>query len=151
MKVKNEKMKTIKILDLDDLGAIEFFEHGAFLDSIQGVKFFDNGWGVSIICKCDEVENLNHEKIAIRGIYSTSCGRWEDGTFELAVIQGNLQSSYFVVNEFLQYKDDEYLHNDGIWRFKTVDKVKEIISMIKSLDKITRIPTNDEEIKNDKI
>ena len=138
-------MKTIKILDLDELGAIEFKEHQSFLDSIHGTKFFDNNYGVSIICKCEELEKANEEKIAIKGLYSTSHGSWENQTFELAVIKGNEESSYFIVNEFLEQEDVEYSNNGGMWGFKTIDEVKKIISSIKNLEKIISIPVTGEE------
>jgi hypothetical protein len=128
-------MKTIKILDLDELGTLEFKEHPSFLDSIQAVKFFENGLGVSVICKSKDVMFMNQEKLAIHGNFSTSAGSWEDGTYEIAVLVGDENLSFFEMLKNISDTNEDYEINGGIWQFKRIDQLKEIVSQIKNISK----------------
>lgn len=119
----------IKLLDLDELGVLEFKKHNAFGDSIHAIKLLDNGYGISVICKYDELKNSD----TAFQIF-TSNGSWETETFEIACVLINSNDNCrFLYVDSISEEYPEYEINGGIFNYKNKTELKEIINFISSL------------------
>ena len=130
-------MEIIKILDLDEHGVLEFTKHPQFKDSIRSIKLFDNGFGVSIICKCEDVTHP-YEK-SFMGM--TSGGSWEEQTFEIACVVGDsIADSQFVISDDVCQEYPQYDMNGGVLSYLDKEKVVEFMRVVQSL------PTRKEQV-----
>lgn len=110
------------------LSEIEFNFHPTLKGAVQGIKFFPNGYGVSI------TTNVNG---------SIAKGNWKDRTFELSIlkkideeiIDDETSYNYEVLDEsgvsILENKDpdyDSFKENWGVWinvkEQELIDKIK---------------------------
>lgn len=120
-----------------ELSEIEFKFHPTVRGAVQGVKFFPNGYGVSITTNLDG---------------STARGNWKDKTFEISILKKVAEEvfsddedpdyDYEVIDESslpdLEDKDpdyDSFKSNYGVWididQNELVNKVKIISSLQK--------------------
>jgi hypothetical protein len=120
---------TIKLLDLDEFGVLDFKIHNTFDSSLHAVKLFDNGYGVSVICTCYEIKpkglglNMNFPY-----------GDWEKGTYEVACVVGDDEETcQFIIQENLEEEFEEYSMNGGILGNQRVPQIKQIMHFVKSL------------------
>jgi len=120
-----------------ELSEIEFKFHPTVRGAVQGVKFFPNGYGVSI------TTNLDGNIVR---------GNWKDRTFEISVlrkideevIEEDVSYNYEVLDESsipsLEEKDpdfDSFRENWGIWIDASEDELINKIKIISELiDKI---------------
>lgn len=119
----------IKLLDLDELGILEFKKHNTFNDSIQAIKLFDNGYAGSIICKCYELKNSD----TIFVMFS-SHGSWENQSFEIACVVVPSDGNFtFLYVDSIAEEYPEYEQNYGVLNYKNKTELKEILNFIKSM------------------
>jgi hypothetical protein len=120
-----------------ELSEIEFKFHPTVRGAVQGVKFFPNGYGVSITTNLDG---------------NIARGNWKDRTFEISVlrkideevIEEDVSYNYEVLDESsipsLEEKDpdfDSFRENWGIWIDASEDELINKIKIISELiDKI---------------
>jgi hypothetical protein len=121
-------MQTKQIFNINDFENLDWRDHNFFENAIAAQVFFDNGYGASIITQ------TNGEKA--KGFiesFRSAYGSHEDGTYEVAVIKGNKESSGFHQLENIEDIDfnendvEEYIGSGGIWAnmdlMKTIEKI----------------------------
>lgn len=121
-------MEIIKILDLDELGVLEFVKHNQFKDSIRSTKIFDNGYGVSIICTCDDFARSYVQ--SFKGM--SSGGNWEEQTFEIACVVGDKDCS-FIISDDLCEEYPEYERDGGVLSYLNKEQVIRFMKFVQSL------------------
>ena len=121
-------MQTKQIFNINDFENLDWRDHHFFENAISAQVFFDNDYGASIITQTDGSKAKDFIE-SFRSAY----GSHEDGTYEVAVIKGNKESSGFHQLENIEDIDfnendvEEYIGSGGIWAnmdlMKTIEKI----------------------------
>lgn len=108
-------------LQLTDEQKITFEQHRSFEDSIFAHYPLDNGYVASIITRKPSQNN--------KGLWNSAQGSWDNGTFELAVLNQDL-----ILIQLEELNDEEeYKINYGIWPSLSKDELLQKIQMISNL------------------
>ena len=109
-------------LQLTEDKILNFKQHVNFENSIAAILKFDNGYGASVITRKPSKRYT--------GSMTSAHGSWDNGTFELGIINNKEQ---FVCIEEIEEKDSEYSDHYGIWPYLSKDQLLEKIEMISNL------------------
>lgn len=130
----NKTLKIVKTLRLENIDETLKFElHHSFYDSIQASLEFNNGYGVSIITKCQEVVEKNLFKVPSFGlVFSSSAGIFEDGTFEVAITKNGNFFELDQEDSRLEELEKIHVYNYGIFQYVKTEDLEKIISIVKN-------------------
>ena len=132
--MKENEMQTKQIFNINDFENLDWRDHNFFENAIAAQVFFDNGYGASIITQTDGSKAKDFIE-SFRSAY----GSHEDGTYEVAIIKGNKESSSFHELENIADVDhnandvEDYIGSGGIWASLDLQKTIEKINLIACL------------------
>ena len=127
-------MQTKQIFNINDFENLDWRDHNFFENAIAAQVFFDNGYGASIITQTDGSKAKDFVE-SFRSAY----GSHEDGTYEVAVIKGNKESSSFYELENITDVDhnvndvEDYIGSCGVWASLDLQKTIQKINLIACL------------------
>ena len=127
-------MQTKQIFNINDFENLDWRDHNFFENAIAAQVFFDNGYGASIITQTD-----GSKAKGLMTSFLSAYGSHGDGTYEVAVIKGNKESSSFYELENIVDIDsnendvENYIDRGGVWASLDLQKTIEKINLIACL------------------